>query len=113
MAIAAAISPYDETRREVHQLAARDGIPFLEVFAHAELDALIARDVKGLYKKALAGTIAHFTGISDPYEPPEHPDVIVETDRESVEESVVRILDALGDRGLIESRPAPIIAATA
>jgi sulfate adenylyltransferase len=113
VAIAAAISPYSETRREVHRLAARDGIPFLEVFAHAELDALIARDVKGLYKKALAGTIAHFTGISDPYETPQHPDVIVETDRESVEESVVRILEALRERGLIESRPAPVIAATA
>ena len=113
VAIAAAISPYCETRREVHRLAVREGIPFLEVYAHAELDALIARDVKGLYKKALAGTIAHFTGISDPYEPPEHPDVIVETDRESVEESVARILAALGDRGLIESGTVPVIAATA
>jgi sulfate adenylyltransferase len=113
VAIGAAISPYRDARREVHRLAVKDGIPFLEVYAHAELDALIERDVKGLYKKALAGTIDHFTGISDPYEPPEHPDVIVETDRESVEESVVHILEALRERGLIESRPAPVIAATA
>jgi adenylylsulfate kinase len=112
-AIAAAISPYRETRREVHRLAARDGIPFLEVYAHAELDSLIERDVKGLYKKAIAGTIDHFTGISDPYEPPEYPDVIVETDRETVEESVSRILAALAERGLIEPGAAPAIAATA
>jgi sulfate adenylyltransferase len=114
VAIAAAISPYCETRREVHRLAVKDGVPFLEVFAHARLDSLIARDVKGLYKKALAGTISHFTGISDPYEPPQHPDVVVETDRETVEESVARILEALRDRGLIESAP-PVsaVAATA
>ena len=113
VAIGAAISPYRDARREVHRLAVKDGIPFLEVYAHAELDALIERDVKGLYKKAIAGTIDHFTGISDPYEPPEYPDVIVETDRESVEESVARILAALRDRGLIESGTAPVIAATA
>ena len=112
-AIAAAISPYRETRREVHRLAARDGIPFLEVYAHAELYSLIERDVKGLYKKAIAGTIDHFTGISDPYEPPEYPDVIVETDRETVEESVSRILSALAERGLVEPGAAPAIAATA
>ena len=113
VAIGAAISPYRDARREVHRLAVKDGIPFLEVYAHAELDALIERDVKGLYKKAIAGTIDHFTGISDPYEPPEYPDVIVETDRESVEESISKILAALRDRGLVESGTAPAIAATA
>jgi len=113
VAIAAAISPYCETRREVHRLAVKDGVPFLEIFAHARLDSLIARDVKGLYKKALAGTISHFTGISDPYEPPRHPDVVVETDRETVEESVARILEALRDRGLIEPRSAPPVSAVA
>jgi adenylylsulfate kinase len=113
VAIAAAISPYSETRREVHRLAVKDGVPFLEVFAHARLDSLIARDVKGLYKKALAGTISHFTGISDPYEPPQHPDVVVETDRETVEESVARILEALRERGLIEPKSAPPVSAVA
>jgi sulfate adenylyltransferase len=112
-AIAAAISPYRETRREVHRLAVKEGIPFFEVYAHAPLDALIERDVKGLYKKAIAGTIEHFTGISDPYEPPEYPDVVVETDRESVDESLARILAALNDRGLVEAEAAPAIAATA
>src|SRR4029079_9758667 len=113
VAIGAAISPYRDARREVHRLAAQEGIPFLEVYAHAELDSLIERDVKGLYKKAIAGTIDHFTGISDPYEPPEYPDVVVETDRESVEESLARILAALTDRGLVEAEAAPAIAATA
>ena len=68
--ITAAISPYREVRDEVRRLAQEDGIPFVEVFASASIEALTARDVKGLYKKALAGEIAHFTGVSDPYEPP-------------------------------------------
>jgi sulfate adenylyltransferase len=96
----AAISPYAATRAEVREAAEREGTPFLEVFVQAELDALVARDVKGLYKKALAGEVAHFTGVSDPYEAPENPEVIVRSDRESVEESLARILDALEERGL-------------
>src|SRR5262249_23705929 len=78
--VTAAISPYAETRAEVRRQAEEDGVPFIEVYAHAELEALVARDVKGLYKKALAGEIAHFTGVSDPYEPPANPDVVVHTD---------------------------------
>jgi adenylylsulfate kinase len=104
--ITAAISPYSETREEVRRLAAEDGTPFLEVFAHAELKSLVRRDVKGLYAKALAGEIANFTGISDPYEAPENPDVVVRTDRESVEESVTKILSALRTRELLGSCPA-------
>ncbi|HVQ31914.1 MAG TPA: sulfate adenylyltransferase, partial [Vicinamibacteria bacterium] len=73
--ITAAISPYREVRDEIRRLAQEDGIPFVEVFASATIEALTARDVKGLYKKALAGEIAHFTGVSDPYEPPVAPDV--------------------------------------
>jgi adenylylsulfate kinase-like enzyme len=63
---------------------------------------LADRDVKGLYKKALAGEIAHFTGVSDPYERPVRPDVVVRTDRETVGESLGRILAALEERGLLE-----------
>jgi sulfate adenylyltransferase len=100
--IAAAISPYAQTRREVRQQAAEEGIPFVEVFAHAELEALIRRDVKGLYGKALAGEIPHFTGVSDPYEPPEKPEVLVRTDLEPVEETVEKILAALRRLGLYE-----------
>ena len=78
-AITAAISPYAETRNEVRAPAEKDGIPFVEVFAQADLDSLVERDVKGLYKKALAGEIQHFTGVSDPYEAPESPDLAVRT----------------------------------
>ncbi len=100
--ITAAISPYAETRDEIRRLAEADGIPFVEAYASADLDALVARDVKGLYKKALAGEVQHFTGVSDPYEPPERPEVVVQTDREKVAESLERILGALEERGLLE-----------
>ncbi|HEV8232699.1 MAG TPA: sulfate adenylyltransferase [Thermoanaerobaculia bacterium] len=99
-AITAAISPYAQTRDEVRRLAAEDGVAFVEVFAHAELESLVRRDVKGLYEKALAGEIPNFTGISDPYEPPDAPDVLVHTDGESIEESVAAILAGLRERGL-------------
>ncbi|HZH15272.1 MAG TPA: adenylyl-sulfate kinase [Archangium sp.] len=99
--ISAAISPYRESRNEVRRLASEAGIPFIEVYAQASLDALVHRDVKGLYKKALAGEIPHFTGISDPYEPPESPEVTVRTDSETVEAGVERILATLRARGLI------------
>ena len=69
LAITAAISPYRDVRDEVRALAAKDGVPFVEVFAEAEIEALAERDVKGLYRKALAGELAHFTGVSNPYEP--------------------------------------------
>jgi sulfate adenylyltransferase len=102
VAIGAAISPYAETRAEVRRLAEEDGVPFVEVYAEATIENLAARDVKGLYAKALAGEIAHFTGVSDPYEPPAAPDVVVRTDRESVTESLGRILATLEERGLLE-----------
>lgn len=98
--ITAAISPYREIRQEVRTLASKDETPFVEVFVSASIDALAKRDVKGLYKKALAGEIAHFTGVSDPYEPPERPEVTVHSDQESVEESLARIEAALKERGL-------------
>ncbi len=103
-AITAAISPYRDVRDEVRALAARDGVPFVEVFAEAEIEALAERDVKGLYRKALAGELAHFTGVSDPYEPPLSPDVVVRSDRETVDESRERILAALAARGLLTPR---------
>ena len=99
--ISAAISPYRDSRDEVRRLASEAGIPFIEVYAQASLDALVQRDVKGLYQKALAGGIPHFTGISDPYEPPESPEVTVRTDSETVEAGVERILTVLRERGLI------------
>jgi adenylylsulfate kinase len=102
--ISAAISPYRESRNEVRRLATEAGIPFIEVYAQASLEALVQRDVKGLYKKALAGEIPHFTGISDPYESPGAPEVTVRTDSEPVEAGVERILAALRERGLTTQR---------
>jgi adenylyl-sulfate kinase len=101
-AIAAAISPYAEVRGEVRRLAEADGIAFVEVHVDAPLSALTERDVKGLYRKALAGELAHFTGVSDPYEPPANPEVVVHTDREPVETSLGRVLGFLRERRLID-----------
>ena len=100
MAIAAAISPYASARDEVRALACLDGIQFVEVFVDAPLDSLVARDVKGLYRRALDGEVRNFTGISDPYERPVDPDVTVFTDCESIQESTTKILRALADRGV-------------
>ncbi len=95
--LCAFVSPYREARRK-----ARLRCPnFVEVYCRASLSALIERDPKGLYKKALAGEITNFTGIDDPYEEPEAPEVICDTDRETVEESLEKVLQYLEDRGLI------------
>jgi adenylylsulfate kinase len=96
----AAISPYAETRARLRELSTAAGHPFVEVFVHAPLETVIERDVKGLYRRAQAGEIASFTGISDPYEPPAAPDVEVRTDRETRADCETRILHALVDRGL-------------
>lgn len=97
VAIAAAISPYRAVREQV-----RARIPhFVEVYLHCPVEVLVERDVKGLYKKALAGEISHFTGISDPYEPPLAPEVTIDSSQELPEESVRRILATLENLGLI------------
>ncbi len=99
--IAAAIAPYANIRAEVRAMAEADAIAFLEVFVNPPLAWLIARDVKGLYKRALAGEIAHFTGITDPYEAPAAPDLEIQTDAEPVEQSVTRIVTLLQEKHLI------------
>lgn len=101
IAITAAISPYREGRDAVRAYHAGDGSAFVEVHVDASIEALTDRDVKGLYKKALAGEIPHFTGISDPYEAPESPQVHVRTDRESIDESATKVLGYLEANGLI------------
>ncbi|MCP3101725.1 adenylyl-sulfate kinase [Myxococcus sp. K15C18031901] len=97
--IVAAISPYRGTREEVRGLARAAGLVFLEVYLEAPLDVLIARDVKGLYKRALAGELANFTGVSDPYEPPESPEVIVHSAWEPVGVGLERVVEALRGHG--------------
>jgi len=99
--LAAVISPYRAVRDEVRSAIERDGAEFIEVFVKCPIAVLAERDVKGLYKKALAGEIKGFTGVSDPYEEPLAPAVVVETDRESVSSSIKRIIRELERRGLI------------
>lgn len=99
--IAAAISPYREIRDEVRASVEGDGARFVEVFVQASLDTLVARDVKGLYKKAIAGEIKQFTGVSDPYEEPLNPEVLVSSDTETVAESAAKIIARLEELHLI------------
>jgi adenylylsulfate kinase len=96
-AIAALVSPYREAREQL-----RAEIPrFVEVHMDCSLDVLVQRDVKGLYRKALAGEIPNFTGVSDPYEPPLDADVTCRSDAESPETSATRIVDTLRARGYL------------
>lgn len=97
IAITAAISPYREVRDEQRSLTER----FVEVYVNCPLEEAIARDTKGLYKKALAGEIAHFTGVDDPYEPPLRPEVTCDTAVESVERSLGKVLDKLERLGYL------------
>ena len=96
--ITAAISPYREIRNEARELM--DG-RFIEAYVKASVVACEERDVKGLYAKARAGEIKEFTGVSDPYEPPENPELTLETENQSPEDSAQQILDYLEGRGLI------------
>jgi adenylyl-sulfate kinase len=100
-AISAAISPYREVRDEVRRLIEADGAEFIEVFVNCPIEVLAERDVKGLYKKALAGELPGFTGVSDPYEEPLVPEVVIESNLEPVEFSVKKILRELERRQLL------------
>ena len=97
--VVAAISPYRATRDEVKARIAN----FVEVHVDCPIEVLAARDVKGLYKRALAGEVGNFTGISDPYEPPVDATVVVRSDRETVGESVDKIWRELERRGLVSA----------
>lgn len=99
--LVAAISPYREVRDEVRAATSR-GADFVEVYVRCPIAALIDRDVKGLYARALRGEIAHFTGLSDPYEEPLHPELVVDTGSgESARESTLSVLRALEKRGTV------------
>ena len=91
------ISPYQSVRDHVRGNTTN----FLELFVDAPLEVVIERDVKGLYKKAIAGEIPNFTGISDPFEAPAAPDIHVRTDQLSIEESAALVIAELEKRGLI------------
>jgi adenylyl-sulfate kinase len=96
--VCSAISPYREARDQV-----RAAIPaFVEVFVSCPVDVCAQRDIKGLYEKAFRGEITGFTGVDDPYEPPENAEVVVETDRMSPEECLKRIVSKLEDLGYLK-----------
>jgi sulfate adenylyltransferase len=96
-AIVAAISPYREARDEVRRSIEQ----FVEVFIDCPVAVLTERDPKGLYRRALAGEISNFTGVSDPYEPPTAPEIHLHTDREPPEQSLATILKRLEELRLI------------
>jgi len=104
VAIAAAISPYRAVRDEIRLAIGR----FVEVYIKAPISVLAERDVKGLYKKALAGEIAGFTGVSDPYEPPVNPEVTCFSDgRQTPEESAHSVLAKLEELGYLRAEAEP------
>jgi adenylylsulfate kinase len=103
---ASVISPYSQARDDVRRMVEDDGARFIEVFVRCPLDVLVARDVKGLYEKALAGEIAHFTGVSDPYEEPHSPDLVVDSSTEPVERSAAKILAHLSEIGALAGEAA-------
>lgn len=93
------ISPYRARRAQSREEIGE----FIEVFVECPLEVCIERDVKGLYTKALAGAIQNFTGISDPYEPPENPEIVCHTANETVEESVAKVLAYLEQNGYLRA----------
>lgn len=98
-AIVSAISPYRSMRDSARRLIEPD---FVEIHVAPPLEECIRRDVKGLYAKAIAGEIKEFTGISDPYEPPESPELVLDTSRLTVEQAAARVLDRLRELGFLE-----------
>ncbi len=98
VSIAAAISPY----REAREWARKEIGNFVEVYVNCPLEVCRKRDIKGLYKLADEGKIKNLTGVDDPYEEPEHPELVIETDKETVEESATRILVKLEELDYLE-----------
>ena len=97
--ITAFISPFREDRNNVRQLLPKSD--FIEIYCKASLEACESRDVKGLYKKARAGEIKNYTGIDSPYEVPNNPELVINTDGGSLEESVIRVIDFLKSKKIL------------
>ena len=103
IALSSFISPYRDDRDEVRKLHEAAGMDFIEVFVDCSLESAEARDPKGLYKKARAGEIKNFTGIDDPYEAPENPEIHLHSDQQTLAEEVNAILGVLRARGIISA----------
>jgi adenylylsulfate kinase len=99
--VAAAISPFENCREWARDLI---GDGYIEVYARCPVEKCIERDVKGMYKKALAGEIKGFTGIDDPFDEPTDPEVICDTDQETAEESAAKIVQYLRDNGFLPTQ---------
>jgi adenylylsulfate kinase len=99
IALTAFISPYRADRERVRALVSEND--FIEIYCNSPLEVCEERDVKGLYKRARKGEIKNYTGISSPYEEPEHPDLVLDTANETVEANVEKILDMLEERHII------------
>jgi len=95
---AAFVSPYRSIRAEIRQMIGN----FVEVYVKCSLEKCIERDVKGMYKKAIAGEIKNFTGVSDPFEEPENPELVIESDKESEDESLTKLLNKLEELGYLK-----------
>jgi adenylylsulfate kinase len=95
--LATFVSPYRERRAKTRQEIGS----FVEVYTRCPVEVCMVRDVKGMYEKALAGEIKNFTGVDDPYEEPENPELILDTDKESIDECAQRVLEKLGELGYI------------
>ena len=98
--LVSAISPYEDTRRKAREMVEEFG-SFVEVYVEASVEQCAKRDVKGLYEKAFAGEIKEFTGVSDPYEAPSSPELVVNTEVDSPEQSAQRVLNKLEELGLL------------
>ncbi|CAB4416007.1 unnamed protein product [Rhizophagus irregularis] len=103
IALTSFISPYKADRDSARKLHEDNGIPFIEVFVDAPLEVVEQRDPKGLYKKAKAGEIKEFTGISSPYEPPTSPELHIQTDKTTIEESVKILVNYLKEKKYIST----------
>jgi adenylylsulfate kinase len=101
LTLTAFISPFHKDREKIRNLMPYGD--FIEIFVECSIEVCERRDVKGLYRRAKSGEIANFTGISSPYEVPESPDLIVDTDQEALDESVDKVLGVLIDRGIINN----------
>ncbi|MEX0876903.1 MAG: adenylyl-sulfate kinase [Phycisphaerales bacterium] len=99
--ISSFISPYRQDRQRVRRIHEEAGVPFLEVYIDTPIEVCEQRDPKGLYKKARAGEIKGFTGIDDPYEAPQRPEVHIRTEKQSVDESAVQLVTALNQYSVL------------
>ena len=112
IALTAFISPFKDDRKNVRDLFQDDD--FIEVYCHCSIEECERRDVKGLYKRARAGEISDFTGISSPYEVPENPEISIDTENQSLDECVEQLLEILIQRGVLQQntdtslKPVPV-----